>query len=223
MEFKLLSYSLDEDTPTYGDKNRVKISSGKSIINGDSVNESSIKLPLHAGTHIDFPKHFYLNGQSLESYPVSFWVCNTPTLIEIETKNLLLMEEVIEQLETIPEGIKPDILLIKVNNNVMRNSPRFWEYNFGLHPDLARHIRNEFPSIKIVGINSISLTSFQHRSEGREAHLEFLNPDKPILIVEDMNLSKVDNTSNFNKIIVSPLQINNVDGVPVSILAEMSD
>ncbi|MBT4684204.1 MAG: cyclase [Candidatus Marinimicrobia bacterium] len=223
MNYTLLSYPIDEKTPTYGNLNEVKILAGKSIINGDSVNESSIRLPLHAGTHIDFPKHFYLNGQTLEDFPNSFWVCNSPVLINIETRNLLLMEEVVKQLAMISEGVEPDILLIKVNNDVPRNSSKYWEYNYGLHPDLARHIKKVFPSIRIVGMNSISLTSFQHRNEGREAHLEFLNPDSPILIIEDMNLSEVHNASNFNKIIVSPLQINNVDGVPVSILAEMSE
>jgi arylformamidase len=221
VEFRLLSYSLDEETPTYGNKNRVKISSGKSLANGDSVNESSIDLPLHSGTHIDFPKHFYLDGQTLQDYPVSFWVYNSPLLVEVEAKNLLLKDEVIEKLNRIPEGTQADILLIKVKNDVKRHSSTFWKYNYGLHPDLAQYIRVRLPDIRSLGINSISLSSFQHRNEGRKAHLEFLSPENPILIIEDMNLSNISVRTKFKKIIVLPLQVNNVDGVPVSILAEL--
>lgn len=223
MKFVLLSYPINEQTPTYGNKNKVVISSDKSILDGDSVNESSISLPLHAGTHIDFPRHFYSEGQTLIDFPNSFWVCSSPAVIEIESQELLLKEEIVEKLEGIPRGIQPDIFIIKVKTNVKRNSSDFWEYNYGFHHELAPYIRNNFPGIKLIGINSLSLTSFQHRDEGRKAHLEFLNPKHPILIIEDMDLSEVNDSTHFNEIIISPLQVKHVDGVPVSILAKITN
>jgi len=221
MHFVLLSYPINEQTPTYGNKNSVVISSDKIIVNGDSVNESRIVLPLHAGTHIDFPRHLYVDGQTLEDYPLSYWVCSSPALIEVDPHKYLVKDEIIEKLEEFPP-LDPDIILFKVKGVAERQSAAFWEYNYGLHQELAGYIRTRFPKVKLIGLNSISLTSFQYRNEGREAHLEFLNPEHPILIIEDMDLSAVSDGTQINKIIVTPLQIHNTDGVPVTIVAAIN-
>jgi len=223
MKFALLSYPINEQTPTYGNKNNVLISSDKAIGSGDSVNESRIELPLHAGTHIDFPRHFYFDGQTLEDYPISYWMCSSPALVEVEPHQYLVKEEIIEKLEMFPPELNPDIILIKVKGVAERQSTAFWEYNYGLHRELAIYIRTRFPGVRLLGINSISLTSFQHRDEGRKAHLEFLNPEYPILIIEDMDLSAVNGRSLIKKIMVIPLRVNGVDGVPVSIIAEINN
>ena len=53
--------------------------------------------------------------------------------------------------------------------------------------------------------------------EGRKAHKTFLNPEKPILLLEDMDLRDI---STLNKIIVAPLRIANCDGLPCTVFGE---
>ena len=48
-----------------------------------------------------------------------------------------------------------------------------------------------------------------------------LNPKNPILIVEDMDLSKVSKDTIFKIVYVAPLRITKSDGGPVTIIAEV--
>ena len=62
----------------------------------------------------------------------------------------------------------------------------------------------------------ISLTSLNDKEEGKRAHINFLiNHD--ILILEDMNLDPINTIPDT--IILSPLQIQNADGVPCTVIA----
>jgi len=73
-----------------------------------------------------------------------------------------------------------------------------------------------------MGFDAISLTSFQHRELGREAHRAFLCPHKthnPILIIEDMHLEKLTHTPA--SVICGPLMLKDADGVPVTVIAEI--
>jgi len=67
----------------------------------------------------------------------------------------------------------------------------------------------------------ISLTSWKNKQEGKNAHLEFLCPDKgvPILIIEDMKLSEINQQINF--VVILPLIVYEADGSPVTVLASI--
>ena len=73
------------------------------------------------------------------------------------------------------------------------------------------------PQLCCISMDLISVSSYSNREEGRKAHHTFMNPNKgePILLIEDM---KLDTERLFNKVIVSPIIIDNVDGLPCSII-----
>ena len=52
----------------------------------------------------------------------------------------------------------------------------------------------------------ISLTSYQNREIGRMAHREFLGSSRPLLLIEDMDLSRLFQTPK--KVTCLPLLIN---------------
>jgi len=223
VSFKLISYTINESIPTYANKSRVKIHKMKSINDGDSVNESTMNMPIHAGTHLDFPNHFYGNGQTLKDFPESFWICEKPLLITVEARgSLLLGEEIIAALKAI-ESKPYDILLIKALPQVERDDSNYWKNNYGIDAKVASYLRNSIPTIKMIGMNSISLTSYQHREAGRKSHLEFLDPEHPILVIEDMNLLQIREDQVMEKVIVSPLMVEGTDGVPVTVWVEMKN
>ena len=58
---------------------------------------------------------------------------------------------------------------------------------------------------------------------GREAHKKFLNPEKPILLLEDMDLRYIDGDTKVNEIIVSPMRINRCDGLPCTVFGVIDD
>jgi kynurenine formamidase len=57
---------------------------------------------------------------------------------------------------------------------------------------------------------------------GRIAHKNFL-ADQDILIIEEVDLRKVDKTSQFNQVIIACLQLENADGAPCTIFANIDE
>lgn len=220
-----LSYLIEENSPRYGDKGDIEIKRTSIISNGDTSNNSELSFSAHLGTHIDAPYHFSENGEILENYSADFWVFNKPYLIHYEAASdqIINVDHLNEHLLKMPKNI--DILIIKTNFSNFRKLDRekYIFHNPGLAPDLGFWLR-ENSSVKIVGFDFISLSSYQNRILGRQAHKAFLDDfyvknkaAEPILLIEDMDLSNL--KSCPNNIIVSPLRFKKSDGAPATIFA----
>ena len=72
-----------------------------------------------------------------------------------------------------------DLLLLRTGYEAYRAEDRYWAKNPGLHPDLGGWLRTEYPTVRVVGMDVISVTSRLHREEGREAHRALLDPERP--------------------------------------------
>ena len=217
-----LSYILDIKTPTYGNSSSFEKIQKSNISLGDIANNSFISSTVHIGTHIDMPYHFYKDGQTIEDFDASFWIFKKPLIIEIKQKELIINENLISKLGLI-DDIGYDILIVKTGICELRDKKEFWEQNYGFHPNVASFLRDKFKTIKVLGFDSISISSWQHRVLGRESHKAFLNPENPILILEDMNLVNVKENTEFKEIIVAPLRIETCDGLPCTIFGRLND
>lgn len=215
-----LSHLLDSTTPSYGNRSILELESKRSIACGDHSNDSFLHMPVHLGTHIDMPIHFYANGQSIKDYAADFWIFNHPLLIEIQPKENILYQEIIGKLEEILPEKKQlcDMLIVKTGMGAMRHLPIYWENNPGFSPDLYTYFKSEMPLLRVFGFDGISLTGFQNRDVGKSAHQQFLNPDAPILLLEDMNLEAVLPDTKFEKIIAVPLRLSHCDGLPCTVM-----
>lgn len=219
--FILLSYRINIHTPVYGGENGLSVHYLKSIEKGDSANTSRWDFPNHIGTHIDFPFHFYQNGQTIENFPLDFWYYqnNKIQLIEVDiSKNLLIKPKSIINDDILFDA---ELLLIKTGYSKYRNNRKYWEFNPGLSEEFSDWIRRMFNNLQLIGIDSISISSWQYRDIGRKVHQKLLDPINPILIIEDMDLSKVSKSTNLKNICVLPLMVEKSDGSPCTILAEI--
>ncbi len=217
-----LSYRLNADTPTYGNRNRFELEKKASIARGDVTNDSTMETTVHIGTHIDLPYHFHDDGQTIEAYDADFWVFTHPLLIEVEPKGAVLHDEVIAALGDV-DYAQTDLLIIKTGICYRRGEESFWAENYGLDPALYAYLRQHLPNVRIVGFDSISISSFTERLVGREAHRVFLNPQDPLLILEDMDLRQVDLATRLKKVIIAPLRIDGCDGLPCTVFGELHD
>jgi len=212
----LLSHILDEKTPTYGNRDKLSIESISAIFEGASANSSRwIFSSNHLGTHIDIPYHFFENGKTLTDYPNSFWFSNNVQLIDfpLENAKLLKTEHFYNKINSTTE-----VLLIRTAYEKFRGTEKYWNNNPGLSEEFGLALRKEFPLIKIIGFDFISLTSWIFREEGKKAHQAFLNPDSegnPICIIEDMSLKNLN--EKLNQIIIIPILIKNANGGPVTV------
>jgi len=216
-----LSYILNENTPTYGDRNKFICEKKSNIEKDDVANDSNISTTVHIGTHIDMPYHFFKDGQTIEDFDIDYFRFENILFIKLEPKEIIIKNDLIISLDKIKEKLKYDILIIKTNICHQRDKKSFWESNYGFHPSIAKYLRLNFPNIRVIGFDSISVSSFQDRMLGREAHKAFLNPKKPILLLEDMDLTFLNQDSKINRLDIAPLRITQCDGLPCTIIAEV--
>jgi kynurenine formamidase len=219
MEFLYLSHLLDDSTPSYGDSARMRRHRTASIEAGDVANESTLRMPLHMGTHVDMPLHFYAQGQEIGSFDASYWVFEHPLIVEVSPEGLLIETELMDRLETIGGKEDTDLLLVKTGAEAYRGERAYWESNPGFSASLYDVLLARFPKLRLLGFDTISVTSFKHPLAGREAHRAFLNPSRPVLLLEDMHLAAVDESTPLRQVIVAPLRVSGSDGVPCTVLA----
>ena len=217
-----LSHILSKETPAYGNGEKFQIKKSKSIARGDNCNVSEISLSTHLGTHLDTPYHFFNKGNTIDYYPADYFVFKEVFLWKL--KNLKSAQYF--EYQDLPKYIsqKTDLLLIKTNFQKYRNKKIFWEKNPGLASSLAEGLRKNFPFLRAVGMDFISVSSFADRKKGRLAHKTFLNPDlpgNPLLLIEDMDLSKLKINKKIFQVIVFPLRIKSADGSPCTIIANV--
>ncbi|EKI2579615.1 cyclase family protein [Campylobacter coli] len=220
-DYIYLSYCLDEATPTYGNNDKIKLIKKSSIERKDIANHTIITTSVHSGTHIDMPLHFFPNGQNINDFCCSDFIFNYVLFIEIDSNDIIINQNLIQKLSEIEDKIKIEAIIVKTGIGSKRASEIYWKKNFGFHPDIADYIREFFPSVRLFGFDSISVSSFSNRELGRIAHRKFLDPKKPILLLEDMNLNEISKKDNIKKLIIAPLRIKNSDGLPCTVIAEV--
>jgi len=221
MNYIYLSYNLNENSPVYGGGKSLRVEQIKNMELGDTCNTQNWELPNHLGTHIDAPKHFAISGISIEDFKADFWVSIKPYWINIETvrKNKILTSNHLDYFN-IPEDI--DLLLIKTGFGAWREDESYNCENPGFAPEMADYLRSNFSNLKMIGFDVISLSSFASRDLGKQAHKKFLDHEKPILPIEDMDLSSLGSGVALKKVFIVPLRVQGADASPCTVLGEIS-
>jgi arylformamidase len=219
---KRISYTISSQTPLYPGTPPMTCHEVKSIANGDSANTTLISLSSHTGTHIDVPRHFCPGGKTVqeilgEGLELSPVYCIDVT---IKPKKSIGISDIQPLIGQIPDAKG---LLIRTGMHQFRatDNNRYCSGHPWIHPELPPFLGIKFPSIRLFGTDTISISNPQHRDEGRECHRAFLCGDKPILLAEDLNLSDPSLTSGPLTVTIYPWIIEALDGVPVHAFAEL--
>ena len=216
MQISYLSYPITKSMPVYGGCVEPELTPINVIDKGDSCNTWRFCLENHWGTHVDGPNHFFTNGQKIIDYPADFWRFKKPQIVQIETKPGQIITRNMLSCKLDPQT---DLILFQSGWWKFREDEKYSTQNPGLHPELALWLRQDFPAVRAIGMDWISVSSYENRELGREAHRTFLNPEGegyPILIIEDMNLSK--NLKNLAEVLVVPILIEKIDSAPCTII-----
>lgn len=220
-----LSYNIGVDTPLYPETPPVIIEKVKEISKGNSCNTSIINISSHTGTHIDVPRHFIDSGRAISDYSLEEFFFIRPLLIDCPKG----IDEIIEidDMTLLVDSPQTDILLIRTGFQEYRNRDvnTYCFRNPCLSTDAARWIRKNFPCIRGLGIDCISVSSGINRDMGRETHRILLTDNDftgaPVLIFEDMFLPSEIN--DLDEVIVSPIFIEGLDGAPCTVVGIIED
>jgi arylformamidase len=212
-----LSYPLSDNTPLFGNAKGISLIADKQRKKGDSCNTMLWSFPNHAGTHIDAPLHFDFQGKSITDFPAGFWIFNQIEILDISGR-------VSDSQIIIPEDFpvfrleNPDLVLLKTGYHQYRGTDRYTLTPPGVSPKVADWLRRYYPSVSVLGMDLISVSSYANRTIGREAHHSFLNPKSgiPILLLEDLCL---EDCGELEKVIVVPIRVQNADAAPCTVIA----
>ena len=218
MKVSYLSHSLTTDTPSYGNKDEVRLVQKSSISAGDTSNTTDLRLTNnHIGTHLDMPNHFYENGKTITDIDPSEWFFEKVGLIDIECEKGRLINEA--DFKTHEILVDTDFLIIRTGFEKFRDQDIYWNAYPGISEKACEYLRRNFANLRAVGFDFISLSSPLFKLEGKAAHRVLLDERAGsfILIIEDMKIAHL--SKNPSKIIIAPLLLEKGNGGPVTILA----
>lgn len=221
--YMFLSHIVDPADSGYPGEPTLKIEPTVRIDNGDVYNASILHLFDHFGSHMDAPKHFNNDGPGIADLPIDRLIYEKPALIDIprgqaeqiRAADLRAHEAVIASC---------DLLLIRTGLESLRRSDpeAYAARGASVSVDAAEYLIRNFPGLKSIGLDIISLASPSHADEAAPAHQTMLGKfsDNYICIIEDLALAAVDR-NRLKRVFALPLRVKGLDGGPATVVAEM--
>jgi arylformamidase len=203
-----ISVRLCPEIPIWPDSIGFRSVRTMSLENGDPANVTRIDCDVHAGTHIDAPRHFVLDGRTVDEIPLDLLI-GPATVVDYPGTGV------------IPASFLSDIAIPGETRRLLIRTPnsRLWgegSFNPGyaaLSPDAAQWIVNR--GVGLVGIDYLSIEPF---GGGSEVHRILL--DAGVVIIEGLDLSRVD--AGGYELICLPLLIAGTEGAPARVVLRKS-
>lgn len=189
-----LSHVIQDDMPVHPYDGVVKVYEDK-ILDKDKYNNSRLETGMHAGTHIDAPRHFlnsemYISDFALEQF------AGCGCLLDVRGENIIYFKE--EYYELVQED---DIVLLFTGFSSLYGEACYYE-RFNNHPTVDIKLADFFvkKKVKMLGMDMPKPDNYPF-----EIHKLLLNNN--IFIMENLtNLEKLLNISSF-EVLAFPLKI----------------
>lgn len=216
------SYHLSESTPFYKTLRAPRLERLYDLSKGDTCNSFYLTTNNHAGTHVDGPNHFNVNGRKITDYQLSELVFTRPAVVDIQVEPDTLIQP--DHLANCDGSRKDcDFLFVRSGFGKFRSDAEAYiEHNPGFSAAAAEYLMDRFTTLKALAIDFASVAAMAHMEEGCEAHRVFLGCGKysgrPVLLVEDIRLP--DPLPHFKKIYLIPWMFDGLDSAPCTLFAE---
>ena len=167
----------------------------------DSINESSMYMNLHTGTHVDAPHHVDNMGATIEKADLNKLITKCRVIDLTKIVGSIAKENLIDK--NIQSG---EFILLKTKNSFTENfDPDFVYVEKGGAEYLAEK--------NIIGV-AIDSFGIERNQPGHETHKILFN--KGIIIIEGVRLKEIAEAEYL--MCALPLKIKGVDGAPARIV-----
>jgi len=167
----------------------------------DSINESSMYMNLHTGTHIDAPYHVDNEGATIDSIDLNKLITKCRVLDLIKVEDRITKEDLMHK--NIRSG---EFLLLKTKNSFTEE----FDHNFVF---LEKSGAEFLVEKEIIGV-AIDSFGIERTQIGHETHKTLFS--KGIIIIEGVRLKEIGEGEYF--MCALPLKIKGVDGSPARIV-----
>lgn len=208
MEAYDISLPVSPKTPVWPGDQPVDLKRIKSLEAGDEANVTHLSCNVHSGTHIDAPRHFVVDGKSVDQLQPELlvgpaWVCHFPERDVITADDLAA--------EHIPSNTQR-LLLRTRNSKLWEHGVTEFRENFtAISTDAAEWIVAQ--GLKVIGIDYLSIQLYSDFPSVK-THTTLLGAG--IVILEGLNLTNI-STGRY-QLICLPIKLVGSDGAPARAL-----
>lgn len=208
-----LSHVLSSATPSYGGGDRFEVEPRRLLSRGDSCNAVVLAFSNHLGSHVDAPRHFLAEGRSVDQYLLDEWMFPSPLVVNIPASpgEVLAISHFEAALSSTADA---GLLLVRTGFEKWRGQDLYWTDSPAYDPALAAYLCGRLPSLRAIGMDTISLSSCRHREMGRLAHRAFLGAR--LRIFEDLALAEIP-APGLGYVVALPLLFEGADGAPCTV------
>lgn len=203
---------IDLTLPINNDMRGVDISVAKRL-EVEGWNATTLNLYSHAGTHMDAPKHFCPEGDSLDRQDLN--VCVGPaTIVDLtptKPKYLITVDDLGDLAQTMQPGTR---LLFRTDWHKRHGTPEYRDQLPRISLTLAHWLVEH--KVAMIGVEPPSVADVNNKQELTEVHQTLFRGG--VLIVEGLaNLDQIATPSV--EFIALPMKIVDGDGSPVRAIA----
>lgn len=194
-----ISWPLSERTTGYKDRSVLQVTHRKTYEN-DKINETSVLLDAHGGTHVDAPYHMNADGKTIDQIPLER-LCGNAIVIDCTQEFECITADALRMHE-IKQG---HIVLCKTKNSLRAYDAPFDPEFVYLHESGAQYLREK--KIKAFGIDYLGLERSQPSHPSHKLLLE-----NNIGVIEGLRLAHVD--TGLYEAFILPLALAGLDAAP---------
>ena len=199
---------IDSNLATYPGNTPFSLEGIKRLANGDSSNVSTLHMSAHAGTHVDAPRHFFDDGEGVESLALEM-LCGRTRVVELTTRKGITAEDLAGF------DLREDVrLLLKTANSRLWGTSDFQEDFIGVTEGAARFLVDR--GVKVLGVDYLSVEPY--KTPGAPAHHVLLGART--IIIEGLNLRAVE--PGTYEMFCLPLAVVGADGAPARVILRRS-
>lgn len=175
------------------------------MASGAVCNLTHLSMSAHTGTHMDAPRHFIADGQTMEQMPLDA-VIGRCRVIEFKCADQITPADLASQ--RIRRGER---VLFKTRNSTHSwRSDAFDRHFVSIRQDAAQFLVDR--GVMTVGVDYLSIGGFE--KDGVQTHQIMLGAG--IWVIEGLNLSEI--APGVYDLICLPLKIEGADGAPCRVV-----
>jgi arylformamidase len=218
-----LSHNLSEATPFYSELPGPRLDRLYDLAKGDGCNSFYLTTSNHAGTHVDGPFHFNPKGRKISEYDMSELIFTKTAVMDIQvSRDELILPEHLGAASACRGDC--DLLIVRSGFGKYRADAKMYvDHSPGFSRTAADFLMRQFPDLKALAVDFVSIAAMSHMEEGCDAHRVFLGcaeySSRPILLIEDINLPNA--LPALDKVFVVPWFFDELDSAPCVIFAEV--
>ncbi len=197
-----ISVPISNTLPVYAGDPGVEIIRASDMDAGSGYNLSRLNFGAHTGTHVDAPRHFIRDGDTIEQLDLNLLI-GPARVVDMTRVDATISARDLDA-ANLPAGIER--ILFKTKNSALWEKPGFQQDFVALAPDGAQWLIDY--GARVVGIDYLSAEAFG--SPDFAVHRALLGAK--IIIIEGLNLATVE--PGAYQLMCLPLKLQGAEGAP---------